>query len=253
MPGEAVSLESVTKSFTLSRRGRVDAVDGVDLQVEAGRFVSLVGPSGCGKTTLLRLIAGLTPSSSGEVHVGEVLVDGPIRHFGMAFQRPVLLPWRTALGNVLLPIEMLRRDSDEYVGRAMELLGTVGLEGFELRKPRELSGGMQMRVALCRALIHDPPILLLDEPFAGVDELTRESLLDHLLNLWEVSGKTVVLVTHDVDEAVYLSDRVVVLTHRPARVSSLVEVPLPRPRVQEMRYSPEFIGVVRAVREALRI
>lgn len=250
--GEEIRLVAVSKAFAPRRREPVQAVEGVDLTVSAGRFVSLVGPSGCGKTTLLKMVAGLTTPSEGQISVGGTLVTGPLRHFGMAFQSPVLLPWRSALANVLLPIEMLRRDPREYTDRAGELLDKVGLGGSERLKLREMSGGMQMRVALCRALIHDPPVLLLDEPFSGVDELTRESLLDHLLTLWGASGKTVLLVTHDVDEAVYLSDRVVVLTRRPARVASIVEVSLPRPRAQEMRYLPEFIELTRSVREALR-
>ena len=248
----SLSLEDVGKTFQDPRGDHVAAVDRVDLSIESGSFVSIVGPSGCGKTTLLRIVAGLLSPTRGRVVVGGKPVEGPIEDFGMVFQSPVLLPWRTALGNVLLPIEMLGRNRRRYEKTATELFALVGLQGFESKRPRELSGGMQMRVALCRALIHDPSVLLLDEPFSGIDEFTREGLNDHLLTLWETSHKTAVLVTHNIEEAVYLSDRVVVLSPRPARVTGIVDVGLPRPRGERIRYSVELLDEVRKVKDLLR-
>jgi NitT/TauT family transport system ATP-binding protein len=247
-----LAAESLSKSFVARGRDPVEAIADLSFEVSAGEFFSVVGPSGAGKTTLLKIIAGLMSPSAGGAWVQGRPVKEPIEDLGMVFQNPVLLPWRTALDNVLLPIEMLRRDRNEYRDRALELLELVGLNGFEYRRPRELSGGMQQRVALCRALIHDPAILLMDEPFGALDEFTRQSLNDYLLTLWEASRKTVVFVTHSVAEAVYLSDRIAVLTARPARLAGTVKVELPRPRRPEMRYDPAFVAHVRKVQEFLR-
>jgi NitT/TauT family transport system ATP-binding protein len=249
--GKPVSLHGVTKVFAAKDR-RVEAVGRLDIEIPPGRFVSLVGPSGCGKTTVLRMIAGLSRPSTGTVRIGGRVVQGPTAQLGMAFQSAALLPWRSALDNVLFPMDILGR-RPESRERALDLLRKVGLEGFAERLPRELSGGMQMRVALCRALIHDPELLLLDEPFSGVDELTREGLYQHLLALYEGSHRTVVLVTHGVEEAVFLSDQVIVLSERPAKVVETIEVAAPRPRHSDTRYLPEFVADVRRVREALRL
>jgi NitT/TauT family transport system ATP-binding protein len=243
----------LSKTFEMKGREPVSAIDVLDFDVNAGEFFSVVGPSGSGKTTLLKLIAGLIPPTSGEVAVEGRVVSGPIADIGIAFQQPILLPWRSTLDNVLLPIEMLGRRRSEYRDKALELLELMGLTGFENRRPRELSGGMQQRVALCRALIHDPAILLMDEPFGAVDEITRESLNDHLLRLWQTSNKTIVFVTHSVAEAVYLSDRVAVLSSRPARMVDIVPVALPRPRRPELRFEPEFGEQVRVVQEKLKL
>ena len=249
----ALSASNLSKEFP-ARRGHdpVVAIADLSLDISHGEFVSVVGPSGAGKTTLLKVIAGLLPPSGGAVSMNGGPVTGPIEDVGMVFQNPVLLPWRSALDNVLLPIEMLHRDRRSYRDRAQELLSLVGLSGFEQRRPRELSGGMQQRVALCRAVIHDPAILLMDEPFGSLDEFTRESLNDYLLRMWETSRKTVVFVTHNVSEAVYLSDRIVVLTARPARLAGIVEVGLPRPRPARIRFDPAFTSCMVEVQDKLR-
>jgi NitT/TauT family transport system ATP-binding protein len=238
------------KTFGRGETGFVPALRDFSMDVAPGEFVAVVGPSGCGKSTLLRLVAGLIEPSSGSIAAGST-GDGRPR-FGMVFQNPVLLPWRTALDNVLLPIELLGWSTKGYTERAADLLDTVGLEGFGERRPAELSGGMRQRVSLCRALVHDPSILLMDEPFSSIDEITRESLQDLLLDVWQGSRKTIVFVTHNVTEAVYLSDRVVVLSERPGRIKETVPVLLPRPRDAELRYSADFVDRVRAVQEALR-
>jgi NitT/TauT family transport system ATP-binding protein len=244
--------KSISKSFVTRGREPVEAIADLTFEVSSGEFFSVVGPSGAGKTTLLKIIAGLIPPTRGEVWVQGEAVRGPLEDFGMVFQNPVLLQWRTALDNVLLPIEFLHRDRRPYHNKALELLDLMGLAGFEHRRPRELSGGMQQRVSLCRALIHNPSILLMDEPFGALDEFTRQSLNDYLLRLWEASGKTVVFVTHSVGEAVYLSDRIAVLTARPARLGGVVKVELPRPRRPQMRFDADFASHMREVQDRLR-
>lgn len=246
-----LSVEAVGKTFPIRGGPPVEALASVSFQVSEGEFFSLVGPSGAGKTTLLKLISGLEPPTHGEIRLRREPVTGPLSDFGMAFQSPVLLPWRSALDNVLLPIEMLDRDRRDYEETARELLAVVGLGGFERMRPHQLSGGMQQRVALCRALIHDPSILLMDEPFAAVDEMTRETLSDHLLRIWGAAQKTVIFVTHSISEAVYLSDRVAVLAPRPGKIIDIVDIGLPRPRNQEMRYQLDFIALVKRVRDEL--
>jgi NitT/TauT family transport system ATP-binding protein len=208
----------------------VHAVDGVDLAVGENELVTVVGRSGCGKSTLLRMIAGLIPRSGGAISVAGVPVSGPRRDVAMVFQRPALLPWRSVLDNVLLPAEIMKLDRREARAEAEQLLALVGLDGFESARPWELSGGMQQRVALCRSLLTKPTVLLMDEPFAALDALTREDLSLELQRIWEERRKTIVFVTHSIDEAVILSDRVVVMTPRPGRVQRIVDVDLPRPR-----------------------
>lgn len=248
----SLSLKDVSKRYEVARKPPVEALSPLTFDVPAGQFVSIVGPSGCGKTTLLKIIAGLIPPTNGTVRVGQEAVSGPIRDFGMVFQAPNLLPWRNVVDNVLLPIEMLGLRPRDYAGRARGLLQEVGIGGFEDRRPKELSGGMQKRVALCRALIHDPGFLLMDEPFAAVDELTREGLNDQLLAVWAARRKTIVFVTHNVAEAAYLSDRVVVLSRRPGRIVGIVDISLPRPRKAEMRYAEEMTRHARAIQGWLR-
>ena len=216
---------------TFGGRGRaVEALRGVDLEVANGEFVAVIGRSGCGKSTLLRLIAGLLTPSAGEVTVAGAPVRQPRPDAAMMFQRAALLPWRSALGNVLLAVELLGLDRTGQAERAAELLDAVGLAGFHHCLPHELSGGMQQRVALCRALIQRPRLLLMDEPFSALDALTREELATELQRVHADLGATTVLVTHSIQEAVLLADRVVVLTERPGRVSRILPVPFARPR-----------------------
>lgn len=226
-----IKVDGVSQIFaTGRRRAAVPALADVNLEVEAEQFVTLVGRSGCGKSTLLRIIAGLLRPSGGIVSVDGTPVTQPRRDVSLMFQRPALLPWRSVLDNVLLPAEIHGLDRRESRRRAFELLELVGLEQFALRPPRELSGGMQQRVALCRALLPDPRILLMDEPFAALDALTREDLSLELQRIWGQHRKTIVFVTHSIEEAVLLADRVIVLTPRPGRISRIIPVDLPRPR-----------------------
>ncbi len=223
--------------------GEVEALRSISFRVEGGELVALVGPSGCGKSTLLRIIAGLRPATTGRVAVDGHAVTGPVPAVGMVFQAPILLKWRRIVENVLLPAELAGLDPGAFRARALELLRLVGLGDFADRLPRELSGGMQQRAALCRALLLDPPLLLMDEPFGALDAMTRDELNLELLRVWGEGSrtrKTIVFVTHSIVEAVFLADRVVVLTPRPGRVAELVPVPLPRPRTVETRASPAF-------------
>jgi NitT/TauT family transport system ATP-binding protein len=226
-----IRIAGVSQSFSAGRwRPPVHALAEITLDVGEHELVTLVGRSGCGKSTLLRIIAGLIAPSTGSVEIAGSPVTGPRRDVGMLFQQSALLPWRSVLENVLLPIEILRLDMRAYGERARELLELVGLADFADRPPWELSGGMQQRAALCRALVADPRILLMDEPFAALDALTREDLSLELQRIWSDDRKTIVFVTHSIEEAVLLADRVVVMTPRPGRVQRVVPVDLPRPR-----------------------
>lgn len=234
------------------------ALADTDLEIRDGEFVAVVGPSGCGKSSLLKLVSGLHPPLKGSVKVGGRPVTGPLRICGMAFQNSTLLPWRTSIDNVLLPLEIVephaarfRRHRSEYEAQAREMLRSVGLAGFESKYPWELSGGMQQRTSLCRALIHAPKLLLLDEPFAALDPFTREELWDVVQNLWIERKPTVILVTHDLREAVYLADTIYVISPRPGRVLSRTEVDLPRPRRLADTFEPNFIELVHALREQI--
>jgi NitT/TauT family transport system ATP-binding protein len=231
------------------------ALQGFNLEIARGEFAAVVGPSGCGKSTLMKLISGLTPRSSGHVTVDGVDVVRPLKTVGMAFQNPALLPWRTVLENVLLPIQVVRphrtafrQDRTPFVARAKALLAKVGLTGTEDRFGWQLSGGMQQRVSLCRALIHEPEILLLDEPFGALDAFTREELWDVLQTLWIERGFTILLVTHDLPEAVFLASRVHVLSSRPGRVIYTTDIDLPRPRQQDAIFTPRFVEYVHDLR-----
>ena len=227
---------------------------GVDLDIAAGEFVSLIGPSGCGKSTLLRAIADLVRPSEGEVLVnGKPPARARLDHdYGMVFQAPVLFDWRTVEENVRLPLEVLGRPKAWSAERTRTMLELVELESFARHRPYELSGGMQQRVAIARALSFEPRILLMDEPFGALDEMTRERLNDAVLRIWERTGTTIVFVTHSIPEAVYLSSRIVVMSARPGRIVGGVDVDLPRPRTEETRESEQFFGLVTAVRELLR-
>jgi NitT/TauT family transport system ATP-binding protein len=213
-----------------------------------GEFVTIVGQSGCGKTTLLKILAGLLPRSSGTVSLRGQPVDGPSRDIGVVFQDPVLLPWRTVLDNVMLPVQVLGLDRVRFGERARMLLGLVGLTGFEDKYPHELSGGMRQRVAIARALVHDPSLLLMDEPFGALDAMTREAMNLELLRIWQESGKTIVFITHSIPEAVFLADRVIVMSARPGRIQQIVDVELPRPRDLDMMASDEFGVYSRKIR-----
>lgn len=230
-----INVQSLSKTF-----GVVQALKDVSFDIKKGEFVSLLGPSGCGKSTLLMILVGLFSASEGQVHIaGKKIVD-PFIDVGIVFQNAELLDWRTALQNILLQIEIRKLPLREFTDRAGELLAQVGLSGFEDKLPFELSGGMRQRVALCRALIHDPEILLMDEPFGALDALTRDQMNLDLQRIWLEKRKTAVFVTHSIDEAVFLSDRVIVMTPRPGRVAETFDISLPRPRALEVKETPAF-------------
>ena len=252
--GEAVplvSLAGVTKQFVTRAGADVLALREVTLSIARDQFVTVVGPSGCGKTTLMKLIGGITPPSQGEIRLGGQVLDRPSRKIGMVFQQPVLLPWRSVLGNILFPIEMLGWSVADYRDEARRLIDLVGLGGFEDALPSELSGGMQQRVSICRALVYDPEMLLMDEPFGALDAMTREDLSFELLRIWNERRKTVVFVTHSINEAVLLADRVIVMTPRPGRIVMDVPIALPRPRTVSTEFAPEFTQYVKTIRTAI--
>jgi NitT/TauT family transport system ATP-binding protein len=242
----AVRLTGVTKIFA----NGVHALGPIDLTIASGEFVSLLGPSGCGKSTALRLIAGLTLPSSGHVQLSAVSHDAR-RSIGFVFQEPTLMPWATVWDNVYLPLRLQRRSRSEVAARIDEALASVGLSEFATVYPRELSGGMKMRVSLARALVTDPEILLMDEPFAALDEITRFRLNNDLLDLWRRARRTIVFVTHSVFESVYLSQRVVVMTPRPGRVAEEFSITAPEPRGEEFRTSTGYVAHCRDVSNAL--
>jgi NitT/TauT family transport system ATP-binding protein len=241
-----VDIAGVAKTYRRARR-ETHALAHVDLTIRQGEFLAIVGPSGCGKSTLLRLVAGLHLPSTGQVHVDGKVVDRPQTNLGIVFQSPVLLDWRTALDNVLMQIELRSGDPRAYRERALRLLDQVGLRDFADRYPHELSGGMRQRVAIARALIHDAPLLLMDEPFGALDALTREQMRLDLEALWLATRKTVLFITHSIDEAVLLADRVVVMSPRPGRIERIMEVSLARPRGLEARRAPEFVRVTEQI------
>ena len=230
---------------------RMLALEGVDLTASSGEFIAVVGPSGCGKSTLLKLVSGLLKPTAGSVRVNGAPVKGPSANVGVVFQSALLMPWRSVLDNILLQIEVRGLRKADYLEPARKLIDLVGLADFAHRRPYELSGGMQQRVGLCRALIHDPQILLMDEPFGALDAMTRETMNAELQRIWMERRKTVLLITHSIAEAVYLADRVLVMGARPGRVIGEVEIDLPRPRQLEMAESPEFGHYAAAVRRHL--
>ena len=246
-----IVLRGVSKRFPTRDRAGLLALQDVSLTVEEGTFVSLIGPSGCGKSTLLRLVNGLLPPSSGQVEIAGTPVRGPRDDMAMVFQAPVLMPWASVLQNITFPLRLKHRCGPKDEQRARDLLAKVGLAGFEHARPHELSGGMQQRVAICRALVQQPKVLLMDEPFGALDALTREELSLELLSIFAGSGMTVLFVTHSIPEAVLLSDRVVTLSPRPGRISDIMPVPLPRPRDFGHEARPEFQGCTRHLRDLL--
>ncbi len=234
----------------------VTALQHVSLDIPRNSFVSIVGPSGCGKTTLLKVLSGVLRPSSGEVRFdGKTLAEADLSgKIGYVFQRPLLLPWRTAVENVALTLEVVQKDlsREERLAEARRWLGLVGLAGFEDQLPNELSGGMQQRVSLCRALAFKPPILMMDEPFAALDEITRETMQEELLRLWSITESSVIFITHSISEAVLLSERIVVMSARPGKVDEIIDVPFPRPRGEELRGSAAFTDLVQYIRHKLR-
>ena len=244
-----VAVEEVSKEYR-GRAGSVMAVSEVTCGVTEQEFIAILGPSGCGKSTLLKMIAGLITPTSGEIRVEGKRVSGPLANVGMVFQNPVLLRWRTVFGNVLFAAEATGRRM-EYRERALMLLKLVGLEGFERAYPLELSGGMAQRVSLARALLLDPDLMLMDEPFGALDALTREEMNLELLRIWEERRKTILFVTHSISEAVFLADRVVVMTPRPGRIAGELAIDLPRPRTNRMRAEPRFGELVLGLQEAI--
>jgi NitT/TauT family transport system ATP-binding protein len=251
LSSSAITIENLTVRFS-SKRADVTAIDDIDLQVADGEFVSIAGPSGCGKSTLLKVIAGLTDATAGEVLLRGEKVRGPQREIGYVFQRAALLEWRSVRKNILLQAEMRGMPRQAAQQRCDELIEMTGLTGFESALPHELSGGMQQRVSLCRALLHQPRVLLMDEPFGALDALTREKMNVELHRIWRETGTTVVLVTHSVAEAVYLANRVVVMSPRPGRIVETLDVELPAERdYAETMERPEFITVANRVRDLL--
>jgi NitT/TauT family transport system ATP-binding protein len=247
----ALHVDRVGVTFP-SPDGGLGALSDVSFAIHEGEFVSLVGPSGCGKSTLLRVLSGLLTPTWGNVYLRGRRLTGPSGQIGIVFQSANLMPWRTVLRNITLPLELQRVDRDHARQAAAGLIRLVGLQGFEDSYPDELSGGMAQRVAIARALIHDPAILLLDEPFGALDALTRERMNLELLRIWEARRKTVFMVTHNIQEAILLSDRVMVMTERPGRIILDLPVRLPRPRSQELVYDSLFIDLSRCIRESIR-
>jgi NitT/TauT family transport system ATP-binding protein len=236
-----IEFKNVCKYYKV-RKGKelVHALNGVDFDVFEKELITVVGPSGCGKSTLLKITAGLIPYDDGSVIVNGAKVTHPVSNVGIVFQSPVLLRWRNVFKNVMLPVEILGGDKEKYSAICMDLIKKVALDGFENRYPDELSGGMQQRVSICRALVHDPALLLMDEPFGALDAITRDKMNLELLRIWSETKKTILYITHHVPEAVFLGDRVVILSNRPAKVVEIVKIDLPRPRTIEVQYTREF-------------
>jgi NitT/TauT family transport system ATP-binding protein len=245
-PSSLLRIKAVRKLYR-----DLEAIRNVSFDVADGEFLSLLGPSGCGKSTLLMMVAGLIDSTEGEIAVNGKAVAGPRREVGVVFQQPVLLPWRKVLDNVLFPIELLKLPRSQYEKRAMDLLAMAKIEDFAHHLPRQLSGGMRQRVSICRALIHDPRILLMDEPFSALDALTRDEMGVELLRIWQANRKTVIFVTHSIREAVLLSDRVLVMGRRPSTIVEELAIDLPRPRHIGMTEDESFNRFVRTLRKAI--
>jgi NitT/TauT family transport system ATP-binding protein len=252
-----IAIEHVHKTYFPARRSQppVVALDDIDFEIRPGEFLSLVGPSGCGKSTLLNIMGGLLEATQGQVTFEGTPITGPRPEIGMMFQSPVLFPWRSIIKNVLLPVDVTkgRRSRRKYQDRARELLARVGLEEFAESYPNELSGGMQQRAALARLLLQDPQVMLLDEPFGALDEFTREEMNIDLLRLWSGSNKTIVFVTHNILEAVFLSDRIAVMTPRPGQVAKVITSTLPRPREISLMKTTEFQDIAFEVRQLLGV
>ena len=243
-----IRLSGVSKTYR-SRDGDVPSLRPLDFQINDGEFFVVVGPSGCGKSTLLKMISGLLPPSTGEILVDGEKVTKPHGNAGIVFQNALLLPWRTVLSNVMLPIDMKRLPRAEYLPRAKKLLEMVGLAGFENKLPWQLSGGMQQRASICRALVHDPKIMMMDEPFGALDAMTRERMNYELRRIQRETGKTILLITHSIPEAVFLADRVLVMTERPGSIAAIYDVPLGHDRSLDVMTSPAFADLVQRIRK----
>ena len=242
-----VQARGVHKTYR-SQDGEVETLKPLDFDIRAGEFVSVVGPSGCGKSTLMKMVAGLLPVSGGELSLSGQPVRGPQTNVGIVFQSALLLPWRKVIDNILLQAEIRGLPMDAARVRAHQLIAMAGLEGFESHYPWQLSGGMQQRVAILRALLHDPPVLLMDEPFGALDAMTRERMNLELQRIWMAAGKTVLLITHSIPEAIFLSDRVFVMTERPGRIAAVYDIDLPRPRSLDVMSSEAFAVHARTLR-----
>ncbi|MCW2700825.1 MAG: transporter ATP-binding protein [Blastococcus sp.] len=251
-PDGGIALRDVCKEYVLADEQRVLALGGTTLDIAKGEFFSVVGPSGCGKSTLLMMLAGLRTPTSGTISIDGTIVDRPYTDAGIVFQRDALMEWRTVLANVTVQAEVRGTDRKAASRRAVELLRLVGLEDFVDAYPDELSGGMRQRVSIARAFVHDPSVLLMDEPFAAIDALTRETLADDLQRIWLASQKTVFFITHNIQEAVYLSDRVAIMSPRPGRLVEIVDIDLPRPRVPEVMETEEFFRLTQRVHRWFR-
>ncbi len=249
-PEPVLNVSELEVSFPIPGNGNLDVIDKLSFSVFPQEFVSILGPSGCGKTTLLRVIAGLIKQTAGLVSYAGTK-EKTTQKIGLVFQQANLIPWRTVFGNVALPLEIAGIGKEERDERIDALIHLVGLEGFEKTYPRDLSGGMAQRVAIARALVQDPDFLLLDEPFGSLDALTRERMGNELLSIWQARRKTVLMVTHSISEAVFLSDRVIVLTPRPARINLDLRIDLPRPRDEKARYAPHFGALAKLLRQAI--
>ncbi|MEA3408060.1 MAG: ABC transporter ATP-binding protein [Chloroflexota bacterium] len=249
---EQPSLVADHLQMTFTSPSALEALAEADFAVMPNEFVCIIGPSGCGKSTLLRILAGLVEPTSGRVLLDGDPLDGPQRRVGFMFQQANLMPWRSALRNITLPLEIQGLNGQEAEERAHEMLELVGLADFADALPHELSGGMQQRVALARALVYDPQVLLLDEPFGALDALTRERMIDELLRIWRIRQKTVVMVTHNIQEAVLVADRVLTMSPQPGRIEKEVPIDLPRPRSMDDLYKPRYLELTRALRDSLR-
>lgn len=243
-----IEIKELQKIYTTKRLEKIHALKDIDLTIKDGEFITVVGPSGCGKSTLLKIIAGLIPKSGGSILLNGTPVTGPRKDIGVVFQDPVLLPWRTVLENTLLPVVVQNLDKEEYTQRAVKLLEMVGLSDFTDKYPFELSGGMQQRNAIIRALVHDPAILLMDEPFGALDAMTRENMNLEIMRIWRESSKTIFFITHSITEAVFLADRVVVLSSRPGEIIDILPVPISRPRDLGIMSTLEFGEIVKKIR-----
>jgi NitT/TauT family transport system ATP-binding protein len=247
--GAMIEATAVGKTYRLAKDRSVEALTGISLAINDGEFVSIVGPSGCGKSTFLSVVAGLIPASAGTIRVAGKVVSEPSIDVGIVFQSALLLDWRTVLENVMVPVEVMGLPRQEYRRRALDLLDMSGLASFADNYPWQLSGGMQRRVAICRALVFDPPILLLDEPFGALDAMTRDYMNIELMRIWQQNRKTVMLITHSIQEAVLLSDRVVVMSQAPGRILQVIDIDIPRPRALEATASPRFGEIANQIRK----
>ena len=246
-----IVLDEIFKVFHARDGAKVNALKNVSLTVDEREFITIVGPSGCGKSTLLRLVSGLIKPTSGTVTINGSSVKEPRQDTGIVFQTPVLLPWATILDNILFPLKILDQDIETGIEKAHYLLQMVGLKGFEAKYPRELSGGMQQRAAICRSLIHNPNVLLMDEPFGALDALTREEMALEVLRIWTDEPKTILFVTHSITEAVLLADRVLVMSARPGRIAEIIDINLPRPRTFELEAEHEYQHAAQRIRELI--